>query len=66
MANSSVTRMRFMRSRDAYGCMGHALFARSHNVQHLCALTQTKAFIGLAQGWIVPISRGAPPPEWRR
>ena len=65
MANPNITRMRFLRSRDAYSYMGHALFVRSHNVQHLCALAQTETFIGLAQGWIVPISRGSPP-EWRR
>jgi hypothetical protein len=64
MANSSVTRMRIPRFCDAYGYMGHALFARSRDVRHLGALTQTETFIGLAQGWFVPISRGSPP-EWR-
>ena len=66
MANPNAICMRFMRFRDTYGYMGHALFARSHNVRHLGALTQSNSFTGLAQGCIVSISRGSPPPERRR
>lgn len=67
MANNPTTALRFLRLRDANGSMGHVM----------SALVSGMRFIGmgfehfvelidmLAQGRIVSISRGSPPPKKR-
>lgn len=65
MANPNTAGLRFMRMRDTYGYMGHALSVRASHTQHLCAYTLIAPITGLAQGRIVSISRGSPPPKKR-
>ena len=65
IANPNTAGLRFTRFRDAYGYMGHALSALASNVQHLCARARIVPVTGLAQGRIVSISRGSPPPKKR-
>jgi hypothetical protein len=65
MANPNITGLTFARLRDAHGFLGHAMSA-SLSVRH-CAFVEVYVdpFIGLAQGRIVSISRGSPPPKQR-
>ncbi|MEO7019441.1 MAG: hypothetical protein ABI234_04765 [Ktedonobacteraceae bacterium] len=66
MANPNITGLRFMRQRDAHGFMGRALFARTFVILDTCVETRiVPPITGLAQGRIVSISRGSPPPKQR-
>ncbi|MGH2508792.1 MAG: hypothetical protein ACRDHZ_15505 [Ktedonobacteraceae bacterium] len=65
MVNPNITGLRFMRQRDVHDCMGSALFARVSAGYGVCVETRIVPLTGLAQGRIVSISRGSPPPKQR-
>lgn len=65
MANPNITGLRFMRLRDVRGYMGHAAFMRLSTPSGICVETRLALNSGLAQGRIVSISRGLPPPKKR-
>jgi hypothetical protein len=63
--NTYITGLRFMRLRDARGYTGHAMFARACELLSPGAYMLVVPTIGEAQGRIVSISRGSPPPKKR-
>lgn len=65
MANSNAAGLRFMRLRDIYGNMSHALSVRTCATQRFRVYTRIAPNTGMAQGRIVSISRGSPPPKKR-
>jgi hypothetical protein len=67
MANPNTNRLGFMRLRLAHGFICHAMSVRFSAMQALCIDTRLvpATGIGLAQGRIVSISRGYPPPKKR-
>jgi hypothetical protein len=65
MVNIPNTILSFTRLRDAHGYMGHALSARLLQVQCASHEVHAEPTDGLAQGRIVSISRGSPPPKKR-
>ena len=65
MANSNAAGLRFMRLHAIRGSLSHALSVRVRNSQNFCAYTLIAPITDLAQGRIVPISRGSPPPKRR-
>jgi hypothetical protein len=64
-SNSTTTTLRLMRLRDANGCTGHAMSARACDPRGISVFTLIAPIFGLAQGRIVSISRGSPPPKKR-
>jgi hypothetical protein len=66
MANNlTITGLRFARLRAAHGFIGHGLAMPVFQPQFLCADTRIAPVTGLAQGRIVSVSRGSPPPKLR-
>jgi hypothetical protein len=65
MATIPTTMQCCMRLCYGNGFMGHAIFAPIFGTQPLGAMMSVTPDIGLAQGRIVSISRGSPPPKKR-
>lgn len=65
MANPNITGLTFARLRAAHGYLGHAMSARMSVRQCTSVEIHVEPVTGLAQGRIVSISRGSPPPKKR-
>lgn len=65
MVNNPTLALRFTRLRDARVLKGRAMSVRFSAGQHYCTGMGFTPVGGLAQGRIVSISRGSPPPKKR-
>ena len=65
MANRNITSLTFARLRAAHGYLGHTMSARLSARQCASFEIRFAPITGLAQGRIVSISRGSPPPKKR-
>ena len=65
MAKNPTTVQRYTRLRPGNGLMGHAITAPVCGRQYFGVQVSVTPTIGMAQGRIVSISRGSPPPKKR-